>query len=41
MGIILIIKLMGLIRFISKAFKRDKNHLVIRKSDDELTRYLK
>ena len=29
------------IKFISKALKRDKNHLVVRKTDDELTRYLK
>jgi len=29
------------IKFISKALKRDKNMLVVRKKDDELTRYIK
>jgi hypothetical protein len=29
------------IKFISKALKRDQKQLVIRKTDDELTRYLK
>lgn len=32
---------MGLIRFIQKALKRDKNALIVRKTDDELTRYVK
>ena len=32
---------MGLVKFISKALKRDQNQLVIRKTDDEMTRYLK
>lgn len=29
------------IKFISKALKRDQKQLVIRKTDDEMTRYLK
>ena len=29
------------IRLISKALKRDKNQLIIKKTDDEVTRYLK
>lgn len=32
---------MGLVKFISKALKRDKNQLVVRKTDDEMTRFLK
>lgn len=27
--------------WIAKAFKRDKNALIVRKTDDELTRYVK
>ena len=34
-------KSMGLIRFINKALKRDKKALVVLKTDDEMTRYLK
>ena len=29
------------IKFILKAFKKDKNALIVRKTDDELTRYVK
>lgn len=32
---------MGLIRFMQKALKRDKNALIVHKTDDELTRYVK
>lgn len=32
---------MGLIKFISKALKRDKRALIVQKTDDELTRYMK
>jgi hypothetical protein len=29
------------IKFILKAFKRDKEALIVKKTDDELTRYIK
>ena len=29
------------IKFITKALKWDKNRLIVRKTDDEVTRYLK
>lgn len=32
---------MVLFKFLAKALKRDKTALVVRKTDDEITRYLK
>ena len=29
------------LKFIAKALKRDSNALIVRKTDDEMTRYLK
>ena len=32
---------MGLIRFIQKALKKDKSALIVKKTDDEIMRYVK